>query len=86
LGKTKSRVRKAIKKLAVDLLKLYAAITANRVCLPEGYALAGGTRGLLPYQATTDQLKAVQDVKSEIWSDRPMDRLVCGDVGFGKTE
>lgn len=39
-----------------------------------------------PYQATPDQLKAVQDIKRDLESDRPMDRLVCGDVGFGKTE
>ena len=39
-----------------------------------------------PYQPTTDQLKAVQDVKRDMESERPMDRLVCGDVGFGKTE
>jgi len=49
-----------------------------------GYALAGTED--LPHQATTDQLKAVQDVKRDMESDRPMDRLVCGDVGFGKTE
>lgn len=39
-----------------------------------------------PYQATPDQLKAIIDVKRDLESDRPMDRLVCGDVGFGKTE
>jgi len=39
-----------------------------------------------PYQLTPDQVKAVQDVKQDMESDRPMDRLVCGDVGFGKTE
>jgi transcription-repair coupling factor (superfamily II helicase) len=48
--------------------------------------LAAGDGRLLPYQPTTDQLKATQDVKRDMESDRPMDRLVCGDVGFGKTE
>ncbi|MBH8567164.1 transcription-repair coupling factor [Nostoc sp. CENA67] len=84
---TKNRVRKAIKKLAVDLLKLYAARTKQ-----EGFAFPADMpwqeelEDSFPYQPTTDQLKAVQDVKRDMESDRPMDRLVCGDVGFGKTE
>jgi transcription-repair coupling factor (superfamily II helicase) len=84
---TKNKVRKAIKKLAVDLLKLYAARSQQ-----EGFAYPGDMpwqeelEDSFPYQPTTDQLKAVQDVKRDMESDRPMDRLVCGDVGFGKTE
>ncbi|QMS90435.1 transcription-repair coupling factor [Nostoc edaphicum CCNP1411] len=84
---TKNKVRKAIKKLAVDLLKLYAARSKQ-----EGFRFPGDMpwqeelEDSFPYQATTDQLKAVQDVKRDMESDRPMDRLVCGDVGFGKTE
>jgi len=66
--------------LAVDLLKLYAARSQQTgFAYPPRYALAGGTEDF-PYQATTDQLKAVQDVKRDMESDRPMDRLVCGDV------
>lgn len=84
---TKNKVRKAIKKLAVDLLKLYAARSQQ-----QGFSYPGDMpwqeelEDSFPYQATTDQLKAVQDVKRDMESDRPMDRLVCGDVGFGKTE
>lgn len=84
---TKNKVRKAIKKLAVDLLKLYAARSQQ-----EGFAYPADMpwqeemEDSFPYQPTTDQLKAVQDVKRDMESDRPMDRLVCGDVGFGKTE
>ncbi|MGJ5632503.1 transcription-repair coupling factor [Nostoc sp. CALU 1950] len=84
---TKNKVRKAIKKLAVDLLKLYAARSQQ-----QGFSFPGDMpwqeelEDSFPYQATTDQLKAVQDVKRDMESDRPMDRLVCGDVGFGKTE
>jgi transcription-repair coupling factor (superfamily II helicase) len=84
---TKTRVRKAIKKLAVDLLKLYAARSKQ-----QGYTYAQDMpwqeemEDSFPYQPTTDQLKAVQDVKRDMESDRPMDRLICGDVGFGKTE
>ena len=84
---TKSRVRKSIKKLAVDLLELYAK--RSKV---EGFAFPADNpwqqemEDSFPYQPTPDQLKAVQDIKVDLESDRPMDRLVCGDVGFGKTE
>ena len=80
-------MKKNIKKLAVDLLKIYA----KRSKL-EGYAYPLDNpwqkelEDSFPYQPTPDQLKATQDIKLDLESDRPMDRLVCGDVGFGKTE
>jgi transcription-repair coupling factor (superfamily II helicase) len=83
----KNKVQKAVKKLAVDLVNLYA----KRAKI-SGYAYPPDTpwqqelEDSFPYQATPDQLKAIQDVKLDLESDRPMDRLVCGDVGFGKTE
>ncbi len=83
----KNKVKKSIKKLAVDLVKLYA--TRNEL---KGYAYPPDSPWQLeledsfPYQATPDQLKAIIDVKRDLESDRPMDRLICGDVGFGKTE
>ncbi|MCF2147186.1 transcription-repair coupling factor [Desmonostoc muscorum LEGE 12446] len=84
---TKNRVRKAIKKLAVDLLKLYAARSQQQgFSFPNDMPWQEELEDSFPYQPTTDQLKAVQDVKRDMESDRPMDRLVCGDVGFGKTE
>ncbi|MBW4616210.1 MAG: transcription-repair coupling factor [Desmonostoc vinosum HA7617-LM4] len=84
---TKNKVRKAIKKLAVDLLKLYAARSQQQgFSFPEDMPWQEEMEDSFPYQPTTDQLKAVQDVKRDMESDRPMDRLVCGDVGFGKTE
>jgi transcription-repair coupling factor (superfamily II helicase) len=84
---TKSKVRKAIKKLAVDLLKLYAARSQQKgFAFPPDMPWQEELEDSFPYQPTTDQLKAVQDVKRDMESDRPMDRLVCGDVGFGKTE
>ncbi|MBW4554965.1 MAG: transcription-repair coupling factor [Trichormus sp. ATA11-4-KO1] len=84
---TKNRVRKAIKKLAVDLLKLYAARSKQQgFTYPQDMPWQEEMEDSFPYQPTTDQLKAVQDVKRDMESDRPMDRLVCGDVGFGKTE
>ena len=85
--KTKGKARKAVQKVAVDLLKLYA----QRAKL-EGFHFPVDTpwqqelEDSFPYQPTPDQLKAVHDVKQDMESDRPMDRLVCGDVGFGKTE
>ncbi|MBR8840060.1 MAG: transcription-repair coupling factor [Stigonema ocellatum SAG 48.90 = DSM 106950] len=84
---TKNKVRKAIKKLAVDLLKLYAARSQQKgFAFPPDMPWQEELEDSFPYQPTTDQLKAVQDVKRDMESDRPMDRLVCGDVGFGKTE
>ena len=84
---TKNKVRKAIKKLAVDLLKLYASRSQQKgFAFPQDMPWQEELEDSFPYQPTTDQLKAVQDVKRDMESDRPMDRLVCGDVGFGKTE
>jgi transcription-repair coupling factor (superfamily II helicase) len=84
---TKNKVRKAIKKLAVDLLKLYAARSKQEgFSYPQDMPWQQEMEDSFPYQPTTDQLKAVQDVKRDMESERPMDRLVCGDVGFGKTE
>ncbi|MEX0267765.1 transcription-repair coupling factor [Leptolyngbyaceae cyanobacterium UHCC 1019] len=85
--RTTSKVRKAIKKVAVDLLQLYAH-RAQQVgfTFPEDMPWQQEMEDSFPYQPTPDQLKAVQDVKQDMQSDRPMDRLVCGDVGFGKTE
>ena len=85
--KTKSKVRKAVKKVAVDLLQLYAQ-RAQQVgfAYPVDVPWQQEMEDSFPYQPTPDQLKATQDVKQDMQSDRPMDRLVCGDVGFGKTE
>jgi transcription-repair coupling factor (superfamily II helicase) len=85
--KAKSKVRKAIKKVAFDLLQLYAQRSQQ-----QGFAYPIDTpwqeemEDSFPYQPTPDQLKAIQDVKRDMENVRPMDRLVCGDVGFGKTE
>ena len=85
--KTKSKVRKAIKKLAVDLLQLYAQRSQQKgYAYPPDLPWQEELEDSFPYQPTVDQLKAVQDVKRDLESERPMDRLVCGDVGFGKTE
>ncbi|MGB2926030.1 MAG: transcription-repair coupling factor [Limnothrix sp.] len=85
--KTKNKVRKSVKKLAVDLLKIYAQRAEMQGTIyPPDAPWQQELEDSFPYQATPDQLKAVQDIKRDLESDRPMDRLVCGDVGFGKTE
>ncbi|MDX2256133.1 MAG: transcription-repair coupling factor [Pseudanabaenaceae cyanobacterium bins.39] len=82
-----NKAKKAVKKIAFDLLELYAKRSQQ-----VGYAFPADNpwqqemEDSFPYQATPDQLKATQDVKQDMESSRPMDRLVCGDVGFGKTE
>ncbi|AFY79097.1 transcription-repair coupling factor Mfd [Pleurocapsa sp. PCC 7327] len=84
---TKNRVRKSVRKLAVDLLNLYAKRSQlSGHAYPADTPWQAELEDSFPYQPTPDQLKAIQDVKIDLESDRPMDRLVCGDVGFGKTE
>jgi transcription-repair coupling factor (superfamily II helicase) len=85
--KTKAKVQKSLKKLAVDLLKLYAQRAQQTgFNYPEDTPWQQEMEDSFPYQPTPDQLKSTQDVKRDMESERPMDRLVCGDVGFGKTE
>lgn len=85
--KTKAKVKKSIKKLAFDLLKLYADRAQKQgFTFPPDTPWQQELEDSFRYQPTPDQLKSTQDVKRDMESDRPMDRLVCGDVGFGKTE
>lgn len=83
----KERAKKKIKDIARDLIKLYAARRRER-----GFAFAADSfmqhelEASFLYEDTPDQLKATNDVKADMEDSRPMDRLVCGDVGFGKTE
>jgi transcription-repair coupling factor (superfamily II helicase) len=82
-----NKAKKAIKKLAFDLLELYAKRSEQRgFAFPPDAPWQQEMEDSFPYQPTPDQLKATQDVKKDMESERPMDRLVCGDVGFGKTE
>ena len=85
--KAKEKAKKAIRKVAVDLLKLYAERSKQHgFAFPVDQPWQQELEESFPYQPTPDQLKAVAEVKRDMESDRPMDRLVCGDVGFGKTE
>ena len=83
----KERTKKRIKDIARDLIRLYARRRHER-----GFAFSADNymqhelEGSFLYEDTPDQLRATQEVKADMESTRPMDRLVCGDVGFGKTE
>jgi transcription-repair coupling factor (superfamily II helicase) len=82
-----NKAKKAIRKLAFDLLELYAKRSEQQgFAFPPDGPWQQEMEDSFPYQPTPDQLKATQDVKKDMESPRPMDRLVCGDVGFGKTE
>ncbi len=86
-AKTKSRVKKAIEDMADELLELYAKRNKQK-----GHAFSPDMEMqqqfeyLFPYEETPDQQRAIDDVKADMEGDRPMDRLLCGDVGYGKTE
>jgi transcription-repair coupling factor (mfd) len=85
--KTKNRVRESLKELAAELVKLYAQRQAIK-----GFAFSPDTvwqrqfEEQFPYEETDDQLKCIQEIKDDMESGRLMDRLLCGDVGYGKTE
>ncbi len=83
----KEKAKKRIKDIARDLIRLYAARRHKKgfAFSPDGY-LQHELEASFLYEDTPDQLKATNDVKADMESTKPMDRLVCGDVGFGKTE
>ena len=85
--KSKAKAKEEVEKMAAELLNLYAQRKANT-----GFAFSPPDRyyddfeASFPYEETHDQLKAIDDVLHDMESGRPMDRLICGDVGYGKTE
>ncbi|MGM0419828.1 MAG: transcription-repair coupling factor [Bacillota bacterium] len=85
--KTKEKVKASVKELAIDLIDLYAARETVT-----GYAFSQDTvwqqefEDDFPYEETPDQKRAITEVKADMESPHPMDRLLCGDVGYGKTE
>ena len=86
-NKTKSKVRGAVKNIAKELVELYAVRQEK-----EGYVCGPDTvwqrefEEMFPYEETEDQLSAIEDAKRDMESTKIMDRLICGDVGYGKTE
>ena len=84
---TKARVKKAVADIAKDLVDLYAARqTFNGFRYGEDTVWQKEFEEMFPYEETEDQLKAIEDTKHDMESERIMDRLICGDVGYGKTE
>jgi transcription-repair coupling factor (superfamily II helicase) len=86
-SRVKARVRKAVREMAFELIQIYAARE-----VAEGHAFPADSSWDIeltesfPFRETLDQQKAIDDVKGDMETPRPMDRLVCGDVGYGKTE
>ena len=80
-------MQQSVKEMAEELIKLYAARESVK-----GFSFSKDTpwqkefEDMFPYEETPDQLVAINDVKKDMESERPMDRLLCGDVGYGKTE
>ena len=86
-AKTKARVRKAMKDMTEELLKLYAQRRAAQGhSFPADNEWMREFEGAFEYNETEDQAQAISDVKRDMESSQPMDRLLCGDVGYGKTE
>lgn len=85
--KTKSKVRGQVKEIAKELVELYAVRQSK-----EGYAFSADTvwqrefEEMFPFEETEDQLRAIEETKEDMQSTKIMDRLICGDVGYGKTE
>ena len=86
-GKTKNQVKKAVQAVAEDLVKLYATRQQS-----EGFVYGPDTvwqkefEEMFPFEETEDQIQAIEDTKHDMESTKIMDRLICGDVGYGKTE
>jgi len=84
---TKAKVKNNLREIAKDLIELYAKRENTK-----GFAFSKDTpwqeqfEGSFPYEETDDQLRCIEEVKKDMESDKPMDRLLCGDVGYGKTE
>ena len=86
-NKTKARVKKGMRDMAGELLKLYAERQIARApAMPPDTDLLHQFEAAFPYEETPDQLEAIATIREDLQRERPMDRLLCGDVGYGKTE
>ncbi len=86
-ARVKNRVRASVQELAKELLSLYAAREATRgFAFSPDHPWQKDFENRFPYEETSDQLKAIEEVKQDMQKSTPMDRLLCGDVGYGKTE
>ncbi|GIX40316.1 MAG: transcription-repair-coupling factor [Leptospiraceae bacterium] len=85
--KVREKVEKNIEEFAKELMELYAArLELKGYAFPPDSEFQEEFERQFPYEETPDQIKAIEDVKRDMESERPMDRLICGDVGYGKTE
>lgn len=85
--RVKNRVKESVQDLAEGLIKLYAEREASEgFQFPEDTPWQAEFEDAFPYEETPDQLRAIEEVKKDMEKPRPMDRLLCGDVGYGKTE
>jgi|HubBroStandDraft_3_1064219.scaffolds.fasta_scaffold03519_2 transcription-repair coupling factor (superfamily II helicase) len=86
-NRTKSRVKSSMRDMAAELLKLYAERQlARALVMPPDSDLQRQFEAAFPYEESPDQLEAIAVIKEDLQRERPMDRLLCGDVGYGKTE
>jgi len=86
-AKTKAKVQKKVKQMAEELLRLYAErLARERPALPPADRAYSEFEATFPFEETPDQAQTIEDVLADLEEPRPMDRIVCGDVGFGKTE
>ncbi len=85
--RVKQKTKESVQKIAQELIQIYAARKAQggHRFSPDNYLLKE-LEASFPYEETPDQVKSIEEVKRDMESDQPMDRLLCGDVGFGKTE
>ncbi|OGC06922.1 transcription-repair coupling factor [candidate division WOR-1 bacterium RIFOXYA2_FULL_36_21] len=83
----KSKVKKSVRDLTKELLALYSERKEiNKIPYSQDDLWQSELKDSFPYEETPDQLKAISDIKNDLESDKPMERLLCGDVGYGKTE
>ncbi|MHB8509804.1 MAG: transcription-repair coupling factor, partial [Candidatus Dormibacteria bacterium] len=85
--RVKRKVKQAVEEMAGELIQIYARreVASGHAYSPDG-AWQAQLESNFPYQETPDQVRAIEEIKADMESPRPMDRLLCGDVGFGKTE
>lgn len=86
-SKVKNKVRSSVQDIAQDLIELYAKRQeAKGYAFSEDNSLQRDFEAMFPYEETPDQLRSIEEIKKDMQNNQPMDRLLCGDVGYGKTE